>query len=232
MSSSSSTPAKRKRASESSGSSGAKTKTENPKLQFVQAITTVKKQMEGFKKSVDQWNTVNDDIFTNLELKLEQKQRELAELDTEFTNTKRQRKIETEQELRELGYAAVAKLLADRKEIAVSEERWQDLNKQFNELRTNHEAKVAAAVAEERAIGEKNIKSLERSLKLEHTATMAQAQARMEQQAQQIKVLEQSIASLKADIEAQRQLTKDIANAANRPAPVYTMRDRDRGSHE
>jgi hypothetical protein len=219
---------KRKRARTS-----ASTSDENPKLQLAQAINAIKKNQESFKKSVDSWTTVNDDIFTNLELKLQAKTKELEQLEVDYTNKKRQKKIEIDAEVRESGYAAVQKILEDRKEVAVPIEKWNALNKNYEELKSSHTKNLQDAVSEERARNEKDMKALKKQSDLEHATIMAQSNAKIDQQAQQLKVLEATIQSLKQDIDAQRNLTREIAVAANSGSRPNVMYERPvTGRHE
>lgn len=220
---------KKKRARTSSSSS---TDGENPKFQLAQAINTIRKSQDTFKKSVDAWTTVNDEIFSNLELKLLTKQKDLEALELEFQNRKRQRKIDMEAELRENGYASVVKILEDRKEVAVPIEKWNALNQAYEDLKATHNKTLQEALAEERHRSEKDMKALKKQLDLEHATVAAQSNAKIEQQAQQLKVLESTIHSLKSDIEAQRILTKEIAQAANSRGPSVLYERPVGGRHE
>src|SRR5688572_9286963 len=104
------TPA-RKRKSPSSSTAAAESSSENPHYALAQSITNIRKGQEQFRKAVDATHTLIEDTFTNLQLKLETKEREAAENERVVENTKRQRRIDMEQELKEFGYDAVKKIL-------------------------------------------------------------------------------------------------------------------------
>ena len=132
-----------------------------------------------------------------------------------------------EQQLQELGYAAVKKLLDDRKEIAVSSEAYETLKEAYNELRANHKAALQATVSEERARAEHEAKITRHSQELEHLAHVAKMNAQNEQLREQVKFLEETIASLKSDLADQRQLTRHVAEAG-RPSALPAFRPSDR----
>jgi hypothetical protein len=202
----------------------------DPKLQLVQSITALRKSQEGFKAAVDSSKSLIDDIFTGLDIKINAKQRESQDIAVDVENTKKQRKIEMEQQLQELGHAAVKKILEDRKEIAVSAESYEMLKNNYEELKLSKRDDIDAAISAERSSHAAEIKAMKRNQELEHQAIIAKASAQNEQQREQIKVLEATIASLKSDMEAQRQLTRQVAEAASRaPSMMYDSRPADSG---
>ena len=68
---------------------------------------------------------------------------------------------------------------------------------------------------------ERERKTFEKTLGLEHDAIMAKQEAKITQLNDHIKVLETTIVALKADIEAQRNLTKAVAESSRPQQPVY-----------
>jgi hypothetical protein len=199
----------------------------DPKLALATAITGIKKSQDAFAKSVAQYKELEDKTFTELEIKLTAKRQDLDELDTTYNNRKKQRKLDLEHDLKEQGLIAAKKILEERGDLAVSKESYETLQRDHAALKAKFDDTSKSAIAEEKAkINEAN-KNWQRTVQLEYESKMAAANAENNQQKKQISVLSETIASLKEDMAAQRQLTKDVANSF-KPTVVHDTGSRGR----
>ena len=73
------------------------------------------------------------------------------------------------------------------------------------------EQKIEAVKKEERKQADVKIEQFNKTTKLRQEAAVAKVTAQLEQKDQQIKVLQDTIQGLKKEVEAQRSLTKQVA---------------------
>jgi len=199
----------------------AATSSNNVSLALTKALQGVTKAEEGFNKSVGKLSELLTETFSDLETRIESKQKELDDLKLRFEQEEKNRKIEVDQNVREYAYDAAKKILADRKEVAVREEDYEQLREDYSELRATKEQEIRDAVSAERKRNDQHNDALKRTLELQKQAEVAQVEAKLETQIQHIDVLKSTIEALKSDLDEQRKLTKDVAQAAAKQMPVY-----------
>jgi len=190
-------------------------------LAFTKAIQGVTKAQETFGKNVEGLETLIAETFAELELKLNAKQKELNALEEKFTHDERSKKLEVDLNVREHGYGAAVKILEERGEVAVPSVTYEELKRLYEELKTSRDSEVEAAVEREQERNNKHVAVLKQTLELKNQAEVAKVQAQLESQVVQIEVLNKTIDRITHDLEAQRSLTKDVAMAQAKAAPVY-----------
>jgi hypothetical protein len=199
----------------------AATSSNNVTLALTKALQGVTKAEDGFSKSVTKLSELLTDTFNDLETRLEAKQKDLDELKLRYEQEEKNKKIEVDQNVRAYAYEAAKKILTERKEVAVREEDYEQLREDYSELRATKEQEIRDSVSAERKRNDQHNEALKRTLELQKQAEVAQVEARLETQIQHIEVLKSTIENLKNDLQAQRELTKDVAQAASKQMPMW-----------
>lgn len=149
------------------------------------------------------------------------KQKELSALEEKFAHDERSRKLEVDLNVKENGYAAATRILEERGEVAVPSVTYEELKRLYEELKTSSDSEVEAAVEREQERNNKHVAVLKQTLELKNQAEVAKVKAQLESQVKQIEVLENTITRITKDLEAQRNLTKDVAMASAKQMPMY-----------
>lgn len=199
----------------------ASTSTNNVSLALTKALNGVRKAEDGFEKSVSKLSELLTETFSDFETRLEAKQKELSQLKLHYEQEEKNKKIEVDQNVRAYSYEAAKEILTERNEVAVREEDYKQLRDDYAELRSTKEQEIRDSVTAERKRNERHIEALKRTFELQKQAEVAQVQARLETQIQHIEVLKDTINNLKNDLEKQRELTKDVAQAASKQHSMY-----------
>lgn len=183
-------------------------------IQLTKAVKSLVKSFETHAKSFDSLQNTIKDIDEDLDLRIESKEKKMKELDEEYERNKKGLKIELDQEIKAYGYEKAVSLLADKKEIPVDVKTYELLKAELKELKETLEDQVKTAVNKVR--GESKVQ-LSRELKtkdLEFNAKQAQIEAELKQKDREIDVLQGVIKDLKMDLDKQRDLTGQVAEAS------------------
>lgn len=183
-------------------------------LALAKAVHTIVQKQDAFNKSVEDCSKLIHDGLSNLEMEATSKRRKIDELNVQYEQTKRTRVIELEQDLQEHGYKKALELLAQRKEIAVSEEKWNQVLTRGDELAETVKTIEQTTLARCQKEHAKALQDQQERLTLKHQAEIADHVANSKQLKNHISVLEKQVGTLQQDIEKQRQLTKDVAESA------------------
>lgn len=190
-------------------------------MSLTKAIQSVTKNQDSFSKSVTKLSQLLEETLSDLETKLSQKNKEIEELSLKYQQEEKNRKIEVDQQIKEYGYESVKSLLAERKEISVREDEYKKLMDDFTQLKASKEKEIKDTILHERKKNEQYNENLKKTLELQKQAEVAQVQARLETQTQHIEVLKSTIKDLKSDLDEQRKLTKDVAQASVKQMPMF-----------
>lgn len=197
----------------------------NTSLALVKALQGVTKSEDNFTKSVEKLNELLTETFSDLETRLKSKQQELQDLQLKFEQEEKNRKIEVDQTIREHGYEAAKEILQDRDEVAVKRVDYEQLREDYAQLRATKEQDIKDAVSTERKRNEQHNTALQKTLELQKQAEVAKVEAQLETQVQHIQVLKDTIENLKSDLNEQRKLTKDVAQASSKASqmPIWAQ---------
>lgn len=193
----------------------------NDLVPLIKAVIGLKKQQEGFGKSVDTLKETLDGYFENLELQIQSKQRERDDIEEETNRQLKSRRIAVDQDVKEHGYKAAQAILTEREEVSISSAELASLHKSIME--SNQE--MADAIKQEKKKAEKSVAMQLRNKELEFTAAQAEIQAALKQKDKEIEVLMRTIKDLKSDLEKQRMLTQAVAESSRpqyMPVPTQT----------
>jgi hypothetical protein len=193
---------------------------EDAVYQLTRAIQTIAKQQDAFKKSVEQFHEIEKDIDVRISSSKkrmdEQEQlrkKEVDEMDVLVERERKRRRIDLEQDIREFGTQQVAKMLTEQKKVAILAEELEAMKTELETLRKTKEDAVLNAVREALEKSKLEMTTKIESQALRHQAEMAAVTANRDQQKHQIKVLDDTIAALRNELDQQRKLTREVAYA-------------------
>ena len=184
---------------------------ESERMRIEKAILALHKSREAFTQSTAKCDEMINEIFTDLDRKLEHKKRDLSEIEEEYTRKLKSRKLDVEHEIKAYRYEAAKTILNERDEVPVLKQTWNDLQNRVDNCMAEADQKIEAVKKEERKQADTKIEQFNRTTKLQQEAAVAKVTAQLEQKDQQIKVLQDTIQGLKKEVEAQRSLTKQVA---------------------
>lgn len=199
--------------------------------QMTRAIQTLAKQREGFAKAVEQFNEIEKDIEMRVNVNKKRmdeqessRTKEMAEMEAEVERQRKRRRIDLEQDLREFGAEQVKRLLSEQGKVAIGAEELATLREDVAVLRQSKDEGVRKASAEANERSKLEIAARTETLMLRHQAELAAVTARADQQLKQISHLNDTIGSLRTDLDRMRELTREVAYAgqprAAPPAPA------------
>ena len=113
--------------------------TEKYNLQLAKAIQSITKQQAGFEKSVEKCQELITERFNDIEMKLTAKKKELEELEKQYEQQEKYKKLEVDLEVKEHGYQHALKMLTGRNEVPVNEEEFKHLQESLTTLKLNKE---------------------------------------------------------------------------------------------
>ena len=191
---------------------------EDAVYQLTRAIQTIAKQQDSFKKAVEQFQEIEKDVEMRISAakkKMDESEqarnKEINEMEASVERERKRRRIDLEQDIREFGTQQITKML-------------DTLRTELEALRKTKEEAVSTAIKDVVEKSKLEISTKIESQQLRHQAEMAAVTANRDQQKHQIKVLDDTIAALRNELDQQRKLTKEVAYAqaqaqasANRP---------------
>jgi hypothetical protein len=216
-SASASKPRKRARTTTSSKAGGNVAASKKPSQfadKLTKAITAVAKAQEGFSKNVALLEELRETAFDELDNILTSKQQELDYLEEEYANQKRQRRLQVDMDIREHGLTESTRILAEQGKVPVVKEEYEALQARYEALVQSHDDTVRQAVEDADARNVKHIAIIKNTLELQKKAEVATVEAKFGAQQTQIQIYKDQIARLAEDLNAQRELTKDVAASA------------------
>lgn len=208
--------------SKKSSISGSVANGDDVAFQMTKALQTISKQQESFRKAVEQFQEIERDVEMRIQSVKKRmddqgalRNKEMEELDGELERQRKRKRLDIEQDIREFGMEQVNRLLLDRSQVAVPLEELEQLKHEVQTLRQQKSemTSLANTTAAEKYNNELKLRT--ETLQLRQQAELAAVNARADQQKNQIKLLEETIAALRHELEQQRVLTREIAYAQN-----------------
>ena len=129
------------------------------------------------------------------------------------------KQIETDQLIAEYQYEGALKILKEREEVPISAEEYKRMREELTHLRTDIDKRISDALTSERVESKRGMQAAISNAQLSHKADTAVLTATVDQQKKEIETLQRANDKLNDDIAAQRELTKEVANAG-RAAPI------------
>lgn len=195
--------------------------TTSDRLEFAKAITNLTSKQSAFADAVKALQEFNTDTLKKYDLEIESKKIDLEEIEKNIKKIKKDAEIEADQYIAEYRYDAVKSILKDRNERPIDIDEFNRLNKEINELVSKHEQELIDLKTKEKESSKKALNAALKNMELSHKAEIATLTAENAQMEHEIKNLKEVIDNLRTELSAQRQLTKDVAEASRNNQPSY-----------
>ena len=198
-------------------------KSESDTLAFAKAITKLSQKQEEFVKVVAELKELKAETLTDIQLELKAKREELEGLDKDYETKKKDLEIKLNQEIKELGYEKAIEILEEHGQIGVDEDEYNELKEGVQSVRAELEEEMKVKISEEKANAKRELSQAITNKNLEHKAEIATLTATVEQLKKERNTYESTIENLKSEIAAQRELTKQVAEASKQGAISQTF---------
>ena len=189
------------------------------------AINKLVKTHETFSSnstsSIESLKNLIDEHLDGLMTRINLRKEELDYLDEEFTQKKRRSEIELDLDIQKYGRSKAIHILYQSGEIAVKEAEYNKLKNDYETFLLTQKDEIKNAVKAENDRNTKHIAVLKQTLELKNKAEVATVEAKLEAQLKQISLYNETIQQMKNDLNEQRKLTKDVANASSKSTMYY-----------
>jgi hypothetical protein len=200
---------------------------DSDRLQFALAINNLTARSEALVAALQEIQTFDRDRIQTIEMKLEAKKKEYADmtqtLSTQYEQAQKQleneyidAKIKCNQDIREHGLVAANNLLATMNMTSISVDKLNGMVNELSTIKDAHATTLKKELDDSHHQAKQELSRQISALQLEHKATVASLQAQVEQQVKEIRVLNDTISSLKHELAEQRTLTKEVAQASSK----------------
>lgn len=198
---------------------------------IVRAIDRASKSHESMASSMQKlWDAYSsnhqnvqdlfDDMAQNGDQMIEDRTRQIAALDEEYKVKERQGRIDIDQNLQQYRLEECRKILDSEGLTMVNKEEYAELQSELTKVKASNEEAIEAAVSKAVAREKQIAKAIEGRIRMEAKVSQAKLEADLSSKLEIIKSFEQERDRLRSDLEAQRELTQGVADAAARNAPV------------
>ena len=200
---------------------------DSDRLQFALAINNLTARSEALVAALQEIQTFDRDRIQTIEMKLEAKKKEYADmtqtLSTQYEQAQKQleneyidAKIKCNQDIREHGLVAANNLLATMNMTSISVDKLNGMVNELSTIKDAHATTLKKELDDSHHQAKQELSRQISALQLEHKATVASLQAQVEQQVKEIRVLNDTISGLKHELAEQRTLTKEVAQASSK----------------
>lgn len=195
----------------------------NDRLLLANAISSINARGDAFIKAIDDFKTLKEDLNQTLENEFQVKKRQREELDGEYEQVKRSKKIELDQDLREHGYQAALKLLADKKQVPIDDSELTALRARIKELEAKNASELKDAITDERTKAAKHLEYEKKTMSLQHEKEVATITSNLESLKQQLLAAREENKEGQRRLERQIVLTEKVADSASKAQIVQNL---------
>lgn len=195
----------------------------NERFEFAKVMGELNKSKVAFTDAVQRCEAFETDTIESLNLQLTEKKAALAELETQFTIQKKDAEIKLKQEIAEFKYQAALNILKEQDQVPIDQAELTKLQGVVQAHATELEAMVKKARDEEKSSAHAQLSAAIKSKDLEHKASVAKLEAGVEQQQREIGTLNAQIVNYAKEVDKQRELTKQVADAGRQGAISQTI---------
>ncbi len=198
--------------------------TNSERLELAKAISGMTAKQDAFIKAVETMETFNEEALKKLDLEMESRKQDLAELEKNIERIKKNGQIEVDQFLSEYKYTAATKILNERKEEPIESTVLEKLHNELSTLKEGRQDEIDAMKAKEKEKSTRAMKAALSNSDLKHKAEIADLSAENKQNKHEISTLQKTIDNLTKELACQRELTKQVAEASRQSfMPLQNM---------
>lgn len=190
----------------------------NARLTLAKNVSAMTAKADAFAKAVEAYKTYNEETINETILEIEQKQKELEDLDKQYKTKEIDEKIRIDQEIKRYGYDAAIKLIQTQGKIAIAEDEYNLLLEDYEKLRSEKDQEIENIKQDEKAKHKKELSAIISNMELKYKAEHASLEASQSQKENEIQLLKQTITNLTSELAHQRELTKEVAIASKQGA--------------
>jgi hypothetical protein len=188
---------------------------ETQSLKLNKSITEMSKNMLTLEKTCKDARDFVETYLTDFDEKVKFKKRKVEELEQDFQLQCKNKELELINSIKESGYNKAVEILATRnpKEVPMQEVVVVGLKDRIAQLEKEMKSTINEEVNKHKLQLDRDYKYNLETSGLKQAAESAKNQAQLEQRDQHIKVLQDSIQSLKNEVNEQRKLTQSISES-------------------
>ena len=183
------------------------------RLELAKAISNISSKADAFVAATENFKSFSKDTLVKLDLDIEAKRLELSDLQRQIEHNIKNGKIDVDVALREYKREGAVAMLKEMQESVITDKELATLRHELQDLRSNYDAAIATVRKEEAEKRERAISQATKNTELQHKAANATVMALSEQREREIGNLKSTITDLRAEISAQRELTRSVAEA-------------------
>lgn len=183
------------------------------RLELAKAISNMSSKADSFMSAMENFKSFSKDALVKLDLDIEAKRLELDDLKKQIEHSIKNGKIDVDVALREYKREGAIAMLKEMNETVIPNKELDSLQRELESLRGNFDSMIASVKKEEAEKREKAISQAVKNMELQHKAANATVLALSEQREREIQNLKNTIADLRNEISAQRELTRSVAEA-------------------
>lgn len=192
------------------------TNDQTERVQLANAIQAIAKAEVQFSKSVENLKEWSSDKLIELELTIVAKRKELDDIREEFDQKRKSGEIEINTELKAHGRSVAIKYLKEFSEEPINSDEKIRITNEITELKNKLETEISSIRDHHKRKSDARIVAASKQKDLEMEAKMATTTAQNEQLKQQLSNMFKQITKLEEQLESQRTLIKDVAQAGAR----------------
>ncbi len=184
-------------------------------FQMNKNVTELVKKISGFETTFQSCKEFAEGYLKNFDDQVNFKKRKVDEITENFKLHQHQKEIELRNHIDEKGYQYTLEILASRqpKEIAIQERAHLELVAELIKVKADMAEQVKTEITKHKELLEREYKYKEETSKLKQASESAAQKAELGARDSHIKVLQESLANAKDEINKQRDLTMQISNS-------------------
>lgn len=187
--------------------------TKEAHLTLAKNIANLTAVQSKFMKAVEEMSEFKVDAIQNFSLEIEAKKKEYEDLATQLSNAEIDGKTKCDQAIAKYKRDAAVKILTETEEIPIKKTEFEELQEQVVGLKRKRDEDLEALKADMESSHKKAISAIVTTQELKQNAELASLRAQVEQKDKEIAVHMNNIDNLRTEIKAQRELTKQVADA-------------------
>lgn len=187
---------------------------DSERIQLAKTLRDLTSTQVAFLEAVEGFKTWTSDKVSEFDALIEEKKDQLKVLGDQLKVNEKENAIKISQFIREKEHEAAVEFLEKAGEVAIPKEKYEALLAAVAASEQARSTELDKLKAECTADKKAAISTITKQLELEHKAAFATAEATANQLREQIKLYEQTISSLREEVDKQRQLTKSVADAS------------------
>jgi hypothetical protein len=200
---------------------------DSDRLQLAQAINNLAVKSDSFISALAELSKFDKERLQSIDIQLESKKKEFqdeterlqydySKLKTNLENEHADAKIKFQQNLQIHKMDTINKFCNELNLSLIEKDKLQSLRDELEQLKEKYADEKEEALNQEKTRSKNELTNSVKTLQLEHKAEIASLSSQVNQQVKEIEVLNNTIESLKSELREQRQLTKEVAQAASK----------------